>query len=710
MTAVCPGCVAAPAAMDNVALPDSLQLSVPGARCAACIATIEDTLTSLPGVTDARVNLSLKRVQVVTNRPLSELTRALLDAGYEAFPLDAGVLANDRDDAGRDLLMRLGVAGFAMMNVMLLSVAVWSGATGATRDLFHLISAGIALPTVLYSAQPFFRHAMTALRAGRLNMDVPISLAIILAAAMSLYETLHGGAHAYFDAALSLTFFLLIGRYLEHRTRSAARSAAKELAALEVYTAQRKTDGVVETVALDALAVGDTVLVPSGVRVPVDGALLSPEAHTDRSFLTGESDPVTHHINAELNAGEINLGAPFEMRAEAVGQNTRLQQIARMIETAENARNRYTSLADRAARIYAPAVHLLALFTFLGWVITTGDIRHALNVAVAVLIITCPCALGLAVPAVSTAAISKLYNLGFLVKSGTALERLAEVESVVLDKTGTLTRPGFQFDLTALEPGDREIAKALAQASSHPLSRALNQYIGEGDAAELVDLQEHKGLGVAARAGDVDVALGQARWLDVAGDGLVLKIGARAYPLPYLETPMPGAQDMANGLSDTGLDLQIISGDTQAKTARLADDLGIARFSAAMSPEDKNAYVEGLSERGQKPCMVGDGLNDTVALAAAHASIAPGSALDAARSAADVVVLGDTLQNIPKLFHIARRAVRLSRQNFGIALAYNAVAIPIAVMGFATPLAAALAMSLSSVTVLLNAIRVGRVQ
>ena len=710
MNAACPACVAAPAAVELAKMPNAVQLSVPSLRCAACIAAVERGLGALPGVTEARVNLSQKRVQVVTDLPASDLTEALAGIGYEAFPLDAKALGQEVDQTGSDLLMRMGVAGFAMMNVMLLSVAVWSGAAGATRDLFHLISAAIALPTVLYAGQPFFRHAMTALRVGRLNMDVPISLAIILAGGMSLYEALHGGKHAYFDAALSLTFFLLIGRYLEHRTRAAARSAAKELAALEVHAAERKVGGKVETVPLDALAVGDTVLVQTGMRVPVDGLLLSGQAHTDRSFLTGESDPVTHVRDAALNAGEINLGAAFEMRAEAVGQNTRLRQIARLVETAENARNKYTSLADRAAQIYAPAVHLLAFVTFLGWIFVTQDFRQSLNVAIAVLIITCPCALGLAVPAVSTAAISRLYQLGFLVKSGTALERLAEVGHVVLDKTGTLTSPGFAFDLGALSADAQGIAKALAQSSAHPLSKALSRYLGDVVPVELTRIVEAKGKGVAALFADQPVALGRGDWLGQDGPGLVLKIGNVVHPLPYRETPITGVTEMSRGLQQMGLGMEIISGDTLEKTAHLAAVTGINDYQAGMSPEQKNDRIETLSQMGAHPCMVGDGLNDTVALASAHASIAPGAALDATRSAADVVVVGDTLKELPRLFAVAHKAVRLYRQNFGISLAYNLLAIPIAVLGYATPLAAALVMSLSSITVLLNAVRVGRVK
>ena len=438
MTTACPACAASPMAQE-IAMGPALQFSIPDVHCAACIGKIERGLASVRGVQDVRVNLSLKRLSVTGAAAAPRILDALADLGYDAFPLDPEALGRSQDLVGRRLLTRMAVAGFAMMNVMLLSVAVWSGASDATRDLFHLISAAIALPVVAYSAQPFFQNAWSALRVRRLNMDVPISLAIILAAGMSLYETLNSGPHAYFDAALSLTFFLLIGRYMDHQTRSAARSAAKELTALETHSATRVDGNTFETVPVAQVAVGDILQVASGARVPVDGILLSDDALMDRAFLTGESAAVNAQKDDLLQAGEINLAAPLRLRATAVGEDTTLRRMAALVETAENGRNAYTALADRAAQVYAPAVHLLALVAFLGWLVATGDVRHSLNIAIAVLIITCPCALGLAVPAVSTAAISRLFSAGFLVKHATALERLAEVDHVVFDKTGTLT-------------------------------------------------------------------------------------------------------------------------------------------------------------------------------------------------------------------------------------------------------------------------------
>jgi Cu2+-exporting ATPase len=707
MTAACPACTVDVAASAPALKDPDILLSLPGVHCAACIGTVERALKALPGVTDARVNLTLKRVAVETQRPEADLVAALRREGYEAHPLNAAALGVADDPAGRDLLLRLGIAGFAMMNVMLLSVAVWSGAADATRDLFHLISAAISLPVVMFSGQPFFRSAWSALRVARLNMDVPISLAILLAAGMSLFEALEGGAHAYFDAALSLTFFLLIGRYLDHRTRAAAQSAAKELAALEVHTATRLRDGQSETVDVAALRPGDRVLIPTGVRVPVDGRLLDREAVTDRSFLTGESAAVRLSPGDAVQAGEVNLGAPVRIEATAVGEDTTLRRIARLVETAETARTRYTALADRAAQIYAPAVHLLAFAAFAGWFSATGDARLALNIAIAVLIITCPCALGLAVPAVSTAAIGKLYAMGFLVKSGTALERLAEADRVVLDKTGTLTLPGAA--VTALTDEQKAVARALAQASDHPVSRAVLRATEGIAAAPVTGIVEHPGLGVEGRLGDAQVRLGKGSWIDAEFAGTGLSIGGETVAVSPEERLREGAAEAVAALAAEGLHPTLLTGDRAEAAEAVAARLRIP-FTAERSGEDKHAALAALANEGHRVAMIGDGLNDAAALAAAHASVAPSSALDASRNAADVVVLRESFEGLPALFRIARASVALSRQNFAIAAVYNVIAVPVALLGHATPLLAALAMSASSLTVLANALRVRRVQ
>ncbi len=715
-TAACPGCIAAPAEAARP-IPEDVQiaLSLPGIHCSACIANVERALNAHPGVEDARVNLTLKRamIKAAPEMRAADLIPVLEHAGYEAHELDAGALsATSADKAGRDLLMRLAVAGFASMNVMLLSVSVWSGATDATRDMFHWISAAIALPAIAFSAQPFFANAWSALRVRRLNMDVPIVLAILLALVTSLWETALSGEHAYFDAALTLTFFLLAGRYLDYRTRAAARSAAEELTALEVPRALRLIDGTEEEVAVSALAVGDLILVRPGGRMPVDGQIVSGQSELDRSLLTGETLPVFAEAGQIVSAGEVNLTGPLTIRATAVGEDTSLHRMADLVAIAESGRSRYTSLADKAAKLYAPGVHILSALSFVGWYIYSGDLRTALNIAAAVLIITCPCALGLAVPAVTTAASGRLFRKGMLIKHATALERLAEVDTVVFDKTGTLTSGAPEVtNLGDHTTADLEIALALAEASAHPLSVSLAKAAREAGIkpATLRDITEVPGFGTEALYRNQCVRLGRAAWV-----GAEQGVETSAWLLVGPNTPVafqftdalrPGAAEAVSGFAKAGKQVILISGDSTGAVKALAEKLGIENWIAEALPQDKAQRIQELSENGRKVLMVGDGLNDTAALAAAHVSISPASALDAARVASDIVLLGTDLSPIADACDTAVKATKRIRENFRIATVYNVIAVPLAVIGLATPLIAALAMSTSSITVSLNALR-----
>lgn len=715
-TAACPGCVAAPAEPARP-IPEDVQiaLSLPGIHCSGCIASVERALNGHPGVEDARVNLTLKRAMIKAGPETraSDLIPVLDQVGYEAHELDPGALsATQSDKAGRDLLMRLAVAGFASMNVMLLSVSVWSGASDATRDMFHWISAAIALPAIAFSAQPFFTNAWNALRVRRLNMDVPIVLAILLALVTSLWETALSGEHAYFDAALTLTFFLLAGRYLDYRTRALARSAAEELTALEVPRATRLVDGIEEEIAVSSLNVGDMILVRPGGRMPVDGEIVSGQSELDRSLLTGETLPVFAQEGLVVSAGEVNLTGPLTIRATAVGEDTSLHRMADLVAIAESGRSRYTSLADKAAKLYAPGVHILSALSFLGWFIYSGDIRTALNIAAAVLIITCPCALGLAVPAVTTAASGRLFRSGMLIKHATALERLAEVDTVVFDKTGTLTSGTPELtNLGDHSRPDLEVALALAEASSHPLSQAIVQAARAAriKPAALRDVVEVPGYGTEGWLQDQRVRLGRPAWVggeDGNRTSAWLAIGARK-PLRFTFTDSlrAGAVDAVSAFRKAGKEVILISGDTQAAVDTLASKLGIETRIAEALPQDKAARVQALSDQGHRVLMIGDGLNDTAALAAAHVSISPASALDAARVASDIVLLGNDLSPISDACDTAIRATKRIRENFRIATVYNVIAVPLAVAGLATPLIAALAMSTSSITVSLNALR-----
>jgi len=716
----CPACDVGPIAEQAAKATKGdaqVMLSLPEIHCAGCISGVERSLSAMPGVRNARVNLTLKRatVEVDTGINAADLATALTTRGYRAHELDAATLAATQTDTrGRELLMRLGVAGFAMMNVMLLSVAVWSGAADATRDLFHWISATIAIPTIAFSAQPFFRSAWTALKAARLNMDVPISLAILLAAGMSVYETAMHGEHAYFDAALSLTFFLLAGRYLDHRTRTVARSAAEELAALEVPRALKISNDSEVMTPIAELSVGDLVRVLPGGRVPVDGIVTDGASEIDRSLLTGESLPVYAGPETTVSAGEVNLTGALTVRVTAAGEDSTLHRLTDLVAIAETTRNRYTSLADKAARIYAPLVHLLAFGAFLGWLAYSGDMRLSINIAVAVLIITCPCALGLAVPAVTTAASGRLFRQGMLIKSATALERLAEIDTVVFDKTGTLTegRPRLQ-DPESYAAEDLALARVLARGSAHPLAIALAQQSDEIPIefisnSDVDSVQEIPGHGVQANWQGQTIRLGRAAWVGadlVDGTATYLQVGDRTVAFRFTDSLRDGAADAVAGLQAQGKSVILLSGDHPTAVADIAARTGIDAFEAQVLPEEKVSYINGLRDSGHKVLMVGDGLNDTAALAAAHVSISPASALEATRVVSDIVLLGNTLAPLADAVLTAGSATRRIKENFGIAALYNSIAIPIALLGFATPLAAALAMSASSVSVSLNALR-----
>nr|MBP6736718.1 heavy metal translocating P-type ATPase [Paracoccaceae bacterium] len=641
----CPACVAAPSAerLAQLSQPHHARLmfSLPAVHCAACISTVENAVQALPGVQSARVNLTLRRVSVEADADVTapDLIRVLNGVGYEAHELDPGLLsATETDKQGRDLLMRLGVAFFSMMNVMLLSVAVWSGAEAATRDLFHWISASIAIPTVIFAGQPFFKSAWAGLKVGRLGMDFPISLALVLATSISLFETIHSGHHAYFDAAVMLSFFLLLGRYLDHRTRAVARSAAEELAALEVPRATVVVEGAEVIRPITEVAAGDLVRVRPGGRMPVDGVVESGTSEIDRSLLTGESLPVFAGPGTLVSAGEVNLTGPLMLRVTAAGKDSSLHRMADLVAVAESARTKYTTLAERAASWYSPLVHILSFSAFGFWMWKTGgDLRFAINISAAVLIITCPCALGLAVPAVVTSASGRLFRKGLLIKHGTALERLAQVDTVVFDKTGTLTMGTPEATNLAEHPRPAvEVAAALAMASSHPLATALAEAarVAGIHPARVEDLREVPGYGVEGSWKGQRVRLGRADWCGAEAAPVTatyLCTGeGRPRAFTFTDRLRPGAEAAIASLTAQGMALRLISGDSAGAVAALAARVGISDWTAGALPAEKAALVRDLTAAGHRVLLVGDGLNDTAALAGAHVSISPASALDAA--------------------------------------------------------------------------------
>lgn len=718
----CPACgiggvadAAAPAS-DATGPERVIDLSIPAAHCAACISTVESGLMRVAGVRGARVNLTRRMVSVRVGQgegAEDRLIGALAGLGYEAWPLDSSRLGNTADArADRELLMRLGVAGFAMMNVMLLSVAVWSGAAGTSRDLFHWISALIALPAVAYAGQPFFRAAWASLKARRLGMDVPISLALILASGSSLVETMLHGEHAYFDAAVSLAFFLLAGRYLDFRTRAAARSAAAQLAALEVERATRiAEDGTLAVVDVAALVRGDRVVVATGMRVPVDGTVSGGTGEVDASLLTGETMPKAVGPGDTVHAGMVNAGPSLTVTVEEQGEGMLVRRIARLVEAATQAKGRYVTLADKAAKLYSPVVHIVAFSAFLSWMWATGDFRTSLNIAIATLIITCPCALGLAVPAVLTAASGRLFRMGLLMKDGAALERLAGVDTAVFDKTGTLTS-GKPVLLGEVSRGTLALAAGLAMHSAHPLSKAVVTAAKGLPAAPVTDVVEFPGQGIEGRWQGRRVRLGRADFVGAtAGEGMSAWLDAglgAPVELRFADAPREGAAQSVADLRRLGLRSVLLSGDAAGPVAAVAQAAGLDDAQAGMSPQGKAAWLEDARAKGHHALMVGDGLNDAAAVASADVSIAIASGVDATRAAADMILTGGDLGAIPRAVNVARQAKRRIIENFGVAFAYNILAVPLAVAGHVTPLAAAIAMSTSSIVVSLNALRLAR--
>ena len=691
-----------------------LDLLVSGAHCAACIARIEGELADTPGVASARLNLSTGRLAVglEPEGDPGRVVRVLDRIGYPATPYDPDSARQARDREGRELAMALAVAGFGAGNAMIFSVPVWAGLFGqelgpATRTFMQWASAGVGAPCAVFAGMVFFRSAWKALRAGRANMDVPISIGVILTLLVSFQETLLMGRDTYFDAAVTLLFLLLIGRWMDHALRRRARSAAADLLALQAPSAVLLAeDGTERLSPLRLVRPGDRLRVRPGERVPVDGVVETGESEIDNALLTGETTPQPVHPGVTCRAGALNLTGLLSLRAEAASEDSTLARIARLVESGAQSRSTYVQLADKAAAIYVPVVHTAAALTFVvAWMLGI-PVREAVLRAATVLIVTCPCALGLAVPAVQVAAASRLFRRGVLVKSGAGLERLAEADHVAFDKTGVLTegRPR----LLNADPADIARAAPLARASSHPLARALADAAGEGHAA--AGAIEVAGQGIEARAGTGLMRLGRAAFVGAPLSGHQTELWFRdadgaLFRFAFADALRPEAVGLAAALAGRGLSASILSGDVEAATLRVAGRMGIPDWRSGLTPQGKVEALDDLKAAGRRVLMVGDGLNDVAALSHAHVSMAPGTALDASQSAADLVYPADHPGRIAEAIDTARAARRRAMENFAFAALYNLVAGPAAMLGFVNPFVAALAMSGSSLVVTLNALR-----
>jgi Cu2+-exporting ATPase len=705
-----------------------IDLAVEGVSCAGCMSKIERGLSAIPDVTLARVNLTDRRVALEWKRgdldPAGFIDR-LAELGYKAYPFERVRAETVEADNSRFLLRCLGVAAFATMNVMMLSIPVWTGSAGdmmpEQRDFFHWLSALIALPAAAYAGQPFFRSAFRALRTRNVNMDVPISIGVTLALVMSAAETLRHAEHTYFDAAIMLLTFLLVGRYLDQSMRLKTRAVAGNLAALKAETATRLTGaGEMSEVPVAAIRPGDIVLLRPGERCAVDGTVIEGRSEIDQSLITGETLYAAAEQGTAVYAGSLNVSGTLRVRVSAASEATLLAEITRLLDNAVQARSRYVRLADRASRLYAPLVHATALLTMLGWVLVGASWHDAIVTGIAVLIITCPCALGLAIPTVQTVASGAMFRAGVLLNSGDAIERLAEVDRVIFDKTGTLTLPELDVVNSGSVPADvLELAGRLALASHHPVAAALARAANAKSA--LNGIVEEPGQGVRGFVDGEEVRLGRPSFCDA--DGLAMEIlsldpevsavafrrGGMCYVFAVRQRVRPDARAVISALQARGIAVEILSGDREPAVLAAARALGIREWRAGVTPADKIARIEELKGQGFKVMMVGDGLNDAPALAAAHVAMSPISAAHLSQATADLVFLGKPLAPVVAAIDFSRKALHLMRQNLWLAIGYNLLAVPIAISGIVTPLIAAAAMSGSSLLVMLNALRARRV-
>ena len=708
-------------------------LILEGISCAACVWLIEQRLSRLHGVTGAEINFTSLRARVrwdPSKLRLSEIIAAIGAIGYRAYPYDRERAERSRQRERNLALWRLFVAGFGMMQVMMYLVPVYLADGDMTADveqLMRLASLILTVPVVLFSATPFFAGAWRDLRNGRPGMDVPVALGIGAAFAASVLATLRSSGAVYFDSVTMFVFLLLAARYFEMIARSRALAMQEQLALRAPLFAERLTGWpgtIAEKVAAAALREGDYVRIGVGATVPADGVVVEGSGELDEALLTGEARPQMRHTGDALAGGSFNLGNPLVMRVTGAGTATRLAAILRLAERAAAERPRLALVADRVARNFVIVLLLIAGGVALVWSLI--DPAHALAVTVAVLVVSCPCALSLATPAALGAAGASLHRQGVLVTRGNAIEGLATATDVVFDKTGTLTSGNMHLqDVTLLGALDRTgslaLAAALEAGSLHPVARAL-----VAAAPDAVTVNASNALHVAG--GGIEASI----------DGRRIRIGTPAFVGALTQTPPPASLEtvdaetsvvmlgdaggwiaqfsLADRVRDTapaliaavlraGLRVHLVSGDRAAVVGQVATRLGIAAVVAGASPADKCAYVQGLQQAGARVVMVGDGVNDAAGLGAAEVSVAMGGGAEVASGNADVVLLGGRIEALGLAFDASRRALQVIRQNLAWAFAYNALAIPLAACGLVTPLLAGVGMAASSALVIANALR-----
>ena len=711
-------------------------LVIEGMHCAACAITIETALQQVPGVLSAEVSAASHRARlrwVSSQVKPSQWLQAVRAAGYRAAPANDALARERRRRDARKALWRWLVAGLCMMQVMMYAYPAYVAAPGdlsaEMERLLRWASWVLTLPVILFCCGPFFRAAWRDIVHAQVSMDLPVALGMAITFAVSTAGTFDPqgvfGHEVYFDSLTMFVFFLLSGRWLEQRLRDRTAGALEALLNRLPDSVERMhADGSAQRVAVARLVVGDVIRVVAGETFPADGRVVEGQTQVDEALLTGEALPLVRGLGSQVLTGSHNLTSVVQVRVEHIGADTRFAKIAALMESAALSRPAVARLADRIARPFVIAVLLAAAAAAAyGW---QRDPAHALMVAVAILVVTCPCALSLATPAAMLAAAGHLARRGVLVRSLTALEALAEVDEVIFDKTGTLTRDVMGVGLITTRPGtDAQaalaMAAALARHSLHPVSRALRAAAlarGVSDAWVASAVTELAGQGVAAlvspAAGEVApraFRLGSAAFCghedgrDAAVQTCLADDQGWLASFELIEELRPQALDVIKNLQASGIRVQILSGDSPVATHGVAARLGIDQARGACSPDDKLEAMRAAQRAGRRVAVVGDGLNDGPALAGAHVSFALGHAVPLAQAKADFVILGDRLEMVAQSVALAGRTMRVVRQNLAWAAGYNALCVPLAVLGWLPAWLAGLGMAASSLLVVLNALR-----
>jgi Cu2+-exporting ATPase len=710
-------------------------LILEGIVCAACVWLNEKHVKQLEGVIDFSVNYSTHRASLKWDNEivkLSDILFAISAIGYNAHPFDPGRLENIQKKEKSAALRRIALAGIGMMQVMMPAIAIYigesSGMSGSMEHFLRWISLLITTPVVLYSSQVFFRAAWRDIKRGIFGMDFPVSIAIGSAYLASDWATITNTGEIYFDSVVMFTFFLLLGRFLEMGARHRSGEVADALVRLLPQTATRimtdsKGKQSQEVIPANELTLGDLVLIKPGETVPADGSILEGTSSVNESLLTGESLPLKKTLGDQLIGGTLNTESPLTMRVDKLGDSTMLSSIIRLLDRAQREKPDLAKFADKSAGWFVGFILILAIVVFIGWWFI--DPSKAFWVALTVLVITCPCALSLATPAALTAATGHLTSQGVLTTRGHALETLAKINHVIFDKTGTLTYGKLQLKnfkvIGSLQKDDcLRFSMALESVSEHPVAKAILEYseLQQQTSQQMSQIKIESGRGVEGRYENKTYRIGNKSFVqeivnkklnnedkDISSTVYFGREGEWLALLEFEDEIRSESKEAIEQLKMQGVQVSLLSGDNQNVVNHVARHLGMDHAKGGLLPADKLAYVQQLQKDGQVVSMIGDGVNDAPVLAAANVSIAMGKGSQLAQASADMILLSENLRQLPRAITLSKRMQRIIHQNFGWAIIYNIVAIPIAAMGWLEPWMAALGMSMSSLLVVLNALR-----